>query len=56
VRDALRHGEEKRALKATMRCLHEDRQFRPFSDDLAPLAEAAERAGNIELAEVLKRA
>ena len=55
VRDALRHGEDKRALKATMRCLHEDGAFRPFSEDRAALCEAAERAGNVELAEVLKR-
>jgi hypothetical protein len=56
VRDALRHGEERRAIKATLRCLHEDQQFRPFNEDLAPLTRAAERAGNVELAEVLKRA
>lgn len=56
VRDALRHGEEKRALKMTMRCLHEDETFRPFSEDRAMLAEAARRAGNAELAKVLKRA
>ena len=55
VRDALQHGEEKRALKATLRCFHEDPQFRPFSEDVAPLLAAAERAGNTELAEVLKR-
>ena len=55
VRDALQHGEEKRALKATMRCLYEDPQFRPFSEDVTPLLGAAERAGNAELAEVLKR-
>jgi hypothetical protein len=55
VRDALQHGEEKRALKATLRCLYEDESFRPRSDDRAALAEAAERAGNLELAEVLKR-
>ena len=55
VRDALQHGEEKRALKATMRCLYEDPQFRPFSEDVTPLLGAAERAGNAELVEVLKR-
>ena len=55
IRDALRHGEEKRAFKATMRCLHEDPTFRPFGEDRAILAEAARRAGNAELAEVLKR-
>lgn len=56
VRDALRHGEEKRALKAAMRCLYEDPGFRPFREDVAPLLAVAERAGNTELAEVLKRA
>ena len=56
VRDALRHGEEKRALKATMRCLYENEEFRPFREDVPALAEAAERSGNTELAEVLKRA
>lgn len=56
VRDALRHGEEKRALKATLRCLHEDPGFRPLSEDRASLVAAAERAGHAELAEVLKRA
>ena len=56
VQDALRHGEDKRALKATLRCLYEDETFRPYGEDRAALAEAAERAGNIELAEVLKRA
>ena len=55
VRDALQHGEEKRALKATLRCVHEDETFRPRSEDRATLVEAAERAGNVELAEVLKR-
>ena len=55
VNDALQHGEEKRALKATLRCLYEDETFRPRSEDRAVLAEAAERAGNVELAEVLKR-
>jgi hypothetical protein len=55
VSDALQHGEEKRALKATLRCLYEDETFRPRSEDRAALAEAAERAGNVELAEVLKR-
>ena len=55
VHDALRHGEEKRALKATLRCLYEDESFRPGSDDRMALADAAERAGNVELAEVLKR-
>ena len=55
VRDALQHGEESRALKATLRCLYEDETFRPRSEDRAALAEAAERAGNVELAEVLKR-
>ena len=56
VRDALRHGEEKRALKAVMRCLHENDEFRPFREDVPALVEAAERSGNTELAEVLKRA
>lgn len=55
VHDALRHGEEPRALKATLRCLHEDPQFRPFGEDQAALLAAAERAGNAELVEVLKR-
>lgn len=56
LRDALRHGEEQRALKATMRCLYENEQFRPFREDAPLLAQAAERSGNVELAEVLKRA
>ena len=56
VRDALQHGEEKRALKAALRCLYEDPGFRPFREDVAPLLAAAERAGNTELVEVLKRA
>ncbi len=56
VHDALRHGEEGRALKMTLRCLYEDETFRPFAEDRATLAAAAERAGNTEIAEVLKRA
>lgn len=55
VRDALRHGEARRALKVTMRCIYENEQFRPFREDLPALVEAAERSGNAELAEVLKR-
>ena len=55
IRDALQHGEQKRALKATMRCLHENPEFRPFSEDVAAVEAAAAQCGNEELAEVLKR-
>jgi hypothetical protein len=55
IRDALRHGEQIRALKATMRCLHENPEFRPFSEDVAALEAAATQGGNEELVEVLKR-
>ena len=55
IQDALRHGEDKRALKATMRCLHENPSFRPFREDLAALEAAALQFGNEELVEVLKR-
>jgi hypothetical protein len=55
IRDALRHGEQIRALKATMRCLHENPEFRPFSEDVAALEAAATQVGNEELVEVLKR-
>lgn len=54
IRDALRHGEELTALKVAMRAHHEDRQFRPFREDIPALAAAAERQGNTELAAVLK--
>lgn len=56
IRDALAHDEDVRAVKAALRCCHENRQFRPFPDNVAALIEAAERTGNAELAEVLKRA
>jgi len=56
IHDALRHGEDKRALKATLRCVYEDETFRPIREDVAALVEAAERQGNREIAEVLKRA
>ena len=56
VRDALRHDEEKVALKVALRCVYEDRRFRPFREDIPALVEAAERQGNAEIAEVLKRA
>jgi hypothetical protein len=56
VRDALRHDEEKVALKVALRCIFEDQQFRPFREDIPALVDAAERLGNAEIAEVLKRA
>ncbi len=55
IRDALRHGEELIALKVAMRGHYADEQFRPFREDIATLAMAAERHGNTELAAVLKR-
>jgi hypothetical protein len=54
IRDALAHGEDVRALKAAMRCYHENEQFRPLPENIAALIEIAERTGNNELAEVLK--
>ena len=55
LHDALRHGEEATALKVLLRCRFEDANFKPLADDRAALLAAAERAGNRELAEVLKR-
>ena len=55
VHDALAHGEDIRALKVTLRCYHENEQFRPLREDRRALLEVAERTGNTELAEVLKR-
>ena len=55
IRDALAHNEDVRALKVAMRCLHENAQFRPKREDFPALLEAAERTGNTELADVLKR-
>ncbi len=53
IRDALEHGEELTALKVAMRGHHEDKEFRPFREDIPALAAAAERHGNMELAAVL---
>jgi hypothetical protein len=55
IRDALAHKEDIRAVKAALRCYRENEQFRPFRDNVAALIEVAERTGNAELAEVLKR-
>ena len=55
VHDALAHGEGVRALKAVMRCRLVDDRFRPRREDVPALIEAAERTGNAELAEVLRR-
>jgi hypothetical protein len=55
IHDALGHGEDIRALKATMRCYRETEQFRPLREDRAALIDIAERSGNTEIAEVLKR-
>jgi hypothetical protein len=55
VHDALAHGEDVRALKAVMRCRRVDDRFRPRREDVPALIEAAERTGNTELAEVLRR-
>ena len=55
IRDALAHDEPVRAVKAALRCHRENEQFRPLRENLPALIEAAERTGNEELAEVLKR-
>ena len=55
IRDALAHNEGIRAVKVAMRCRRENEQFRPLGEDVPALIEAAERTGNQELAEVLKR-
>lgn len=55
IQDALAHHEDFRALKMTMRCYHESEQFRPLPETIPALLAAAERTGNAELAEVLKR-
>lgn len=56
IRDMLRHGENIPTLKVIMRCRLVDEQFRPFSENLPTVIEAAESSGNIELAAVLRRA
>ena len=55
VHDALTHGEETIALKVTMRCRYEDPGFKPLAGDRAALLAAAERSGNGELVEVLRK-
>ena len=55
IRDALTHNEDVRALKVAMRCYRENEQFRPLRENVPALVEVAERTGNTELAEVLKR-
>ena len=55
IHDALQHGEDVRAVKVMMRCRLIDENFRPFNDDLAAAARAAEACQNSELAAVLTR-
>lgn len=55
IRDALAHNEDVRALKMALRCYRESEQFRPLQETIPALLAAAERTGNAELAEVLKR-
>lgn len=55
IHDALAHGEDVRALKVILRCQHENERFRPLREDVPGLIAAAERSGNTELAEVLRR-
>ena len=54
IRDMLQHGENIPAMKLVMRCCLLNEQFRPFREDLPALIEAAEKAGNSELAAVFK--
>ncbi len=56
IREALARNEDVRAVKAALRCCHENRQFRPFRENVPALIRAAERTGNAGLAEVLKHA
>lgn len=55
IRDLLKYGDRKPALKVIMRCRLINEQFRPFREDVPIAIAAAESCGNIELAEVLKR-
>jgi hypothetical protein len=55
IRDALAHNEDVRAVKVALRCYRENEQFRPLRENVPALVEVAERTGNAELAEVLKR-
>ena len=55
IRDALAHNEDIRALKMALRCYRESEQFRPLPETVPALLAAAERTGNADLAEVLKR-
>ncbi len=55
VHDALRHGEDLRALKVIMRCRLIDDRFKPRPEDIPAAVQAAERLQNDELAEVLRR-
>ncbi len=55
IHDALQHGEDVRALKAIMRCRMISDRFKPFPEDLPTALKAAEKAGNNEVAEVLRR-
>jgi len=55
IRDALAHNEDVRAVKVALRCYRESEQFRPMRENVPALIEAAERTGNAELADVLKR-
>jgi hypothetical protein len=55
VHDALQHGEDVRALKAMMRCRMISDRFKPFQEDLQAALRAAEKSGNTELGEVLRR-
>ena len=55
IHDALQHGEDVRALKAIMRCRMVSDRFKPFPEDVPTALQAAERTGNSEIAEVLRR-
>lgn len=55
IHDALRHGEDARALKVIMRCRLVDEQFKPRPEDIPAALAAAERTKNHELVEVLQR-
>lgn len=55
VAHLLTGNEPVRANKVIMRCQAINERFRPFADDLPAVIDAAERCGNRELAERLKR-
>ncbi len=55
IHDMLQHGEKMPALKVVMRCRLVNERFRPLSEDLPTLINAAQSSGNMELAAVLKR-